>query len=110
LFTISAAVREQRIDYGVLHTDAQDRLCGFEEKPVVPYRVSMGVYALNRRVLDFIPAGQPYGFDELSLRLLAEAEAVAVRNHAGYWLDIGRPDDYQTAIDDWPRLRDTLRL
>jgi NDP-sugar pyrophosphorylase family protein len=110
LFTISAAVRKQTIDYGVLRIDPRGLLSGFEEKPVIPYCVSMGVYALSRRVLEWIPQDQAFGFDQLVLRLLAERQQVTVRNHSGYWLDIGRPDDYQTAVDDWPQLRGTLRI
>ena len=30
--------------------------------------------------------------------------------HLGYWLDIGRPDDYQRAIEEWPTLKTKLGL
>jgi NDP-sugar pyrophosphorylase family protein len=30
--------------------------------------------------------------------------------HAGYWLDIGRPDDYEKAIEDWPTLSVSMGL
>lgn len=110
LFTISAAEREQTIDYGVLRSDERDMLVGFEEKPRIPYHVSMGVYAINSRVMDWIPIGRPFGFDHLVLRLLSEKQPVTVVRHSGYWLDIGRPDDYQSAIDEWPRLRASLGI
>lgn len=109
LFTICASARIQKIDYGVLRMDGE-RLCGFEEKPEIPYFVSMGVYAASREILEWIPASEPFGFDQLVLRLLAGEQSVRVRPHAGYWLDIGRPDDYQRAVDDWPQLRSSLRL
>jgi NDP-mannose synthase len=104
LFTISAARREQIIDYGVLQAGKDNHLSGFQEKPKIPYLVSMGIYCLKREVLDFVPADQPFGFDQLMLKLLDERQAVKVTTHGGYWLDIGRPDDYQKAIDDWPSL------
>lgn len=110
IFTISASLRQQTIDYGVLHSDSQHKLTGFEEKPTLPYQVSMGVYALNRRVLNWIPIGQPFGFDELVLRLLKTDEHISVRTHPGYWLDIGRPDDYQRAVDDWQKIRPSLGI
>lgn len=110
LFSVSSARREQKIDYGVLHDDDKGRLVGFEEKPTVPYLVSMGVYALSRRVLDWIPRDQAFGFDQLVLRLLADSEPVEVRVHSGYWLDIGRPDDYQRAVDEWTGLRASLGI
>jgi len=104
LMSISAATREQIIDYGVLKLDGNDTLNGFEEKPRIPYLVSMGIYCLNRRILPLIPEGRPFGFDNLVLKLLADRTPARVVRHSGYWLDIGRPDDYQRATDDWPEL------
>jgi NDP-sugar pyrophosphorylase family protein len=110
LFTISATARRERIDYGVLEVGADGLLSGFREKPVIPYLVSMGVYAVSRRVLEAIPPDRAYGFDDLLYDLLARRAPVAVREHAGYWLDIGRPDDYEKAVDDWPRVRRDMGL
>ena len=110
LFSISASEREQQIDYGVLRTGPAGTLTGFEEKPRIPYLVSMGVYAVNRRLVERIPEGRGFGFDELVLKLLAEKLDVDVRPHSGYWLDIGRPDDYQRAVDEWPTLRVQLGI
>jgi NDP-sugar pyrophosphorylase family protein len=104
LFTISSYVREQRVDYGVLWTNAGGTLDGFQEKPVTTYEVSMGVYMVSRAILPFIPAGQPFGFDDLMRELLAARQAVHVRRFGGYWLDIGRADDYLQAIDEFPRM------
>jgi NDP-mannose synthase len=35
--------------------------------------------------------------------LIARGEYVQVRPHAGYWLDLGRPDDYAQAIEEFDR-------
>jgi len=99
IFTISAYMREQKVDYGVLEMDASNHLTGFREKPSAEYLVSMGVYMANRRIMDFIPEGKSYGFDNLMLDLLAAGKPATVRKFNGYWLDIGRPDDYAAAID-----------
>jgi len=105
VFTVSSSAREEIIDYGVLETDADHRLVGFREKPRSRYEVSMGVYALNARVLRYIPADRSYGFDHLMLDLIAAREPVKVRRFGGYWLDIGRPDDYARAIDEFDSMR-----
>lgn len=105
IFTVSSHVREHQIDYGVLEVDANSRLCGFNEKPKTKYMVSMGVYMSSRRILDFIPEGQSYGFDNLMLDLIAANQPASVREFAGYWLDIGRPDDYMKAIDEFDQMR-----
>ena len=98
-FTISAAQRESIIDYGVLDVDSSCHLTGFLEKPRRNYLVSMGIYAINRSVLDYVPIGRRYGFDDLMNDMLALGLVVNVQPYAGQWLDIGRPDDYMQAID-----------
>lgn len=105
IFTISSHVREQKIDYGVLEIDADGYLSGFREKPKSLYLVSMGVYMASRRIMDFIPEGQSYGFDNLMLDLMAAKQPAAVRRFEGYWLDIGRPDDYMQAIEEFEQMR-----
>jgi len=99
--TVATLRREVNIDFGVLRYDPQGhRVNGFEEKPVLPYDVSMGVYILNRKCLEFIPKGEPFGFDELVLALLDAGEHVHAFPHEGKWLDIGRREDYEAANED----------
>ena len=104
IFTISSYMREELVDYGVLDT-ANNRLLGLREKPRMSYEVSMGVYMVSRRALDFIPADAAYGFDNLMHDLVNAKQSVAVQKFAGYWLDIGRPDDYAQAIDEFESMR-----
>ncbi len=108
LFTIAASARTQVIDYGVLRTGPDAQLTGFEEKPVQSYLVSMGLYVVSKEILKFIPPGRKYGFDELMLDLLEQRQKVHVHTHEGYWLDIGRPDDYMKAIDDFETGRESF--
>lgn len=100
IFTVSAYKRDQKVDYGVLITGADSKLTGFVEKPVNSYQVSMGVYMANHKILDYIPENQFYGFDHLMLDLIKVQLPATVRIHDGYWLDIGRPDDYEKACED----------
>jgi NDP-sugar pyrophosphorylase family protein len=104
LFTISSYRREQKIDYGVLETK-DGRLSGFREKPVNTYEVSMGIYMVNRAVTRHVPPGSAYGFDSLMGDMLAAGERVDVRRYDGYWLDIGRPDDYAQAIEEFGSMK-----
>jgi len=103
-FTISCSRRRNKIDYGVLETE-NGRLIGFKEKPVSEYMVSMGIYMVSRRVLDYVPDKQAFGFDDLMHELLRRGEMVRTCEHEGYWLDIGRPDDYLQAIEEFERLK-----
>jgi NDP-sugar pyrophosphorylase family protein len=105
IFTISSHVREQKIDYGVLEMDVDGYLSGFSEKPKSQYLVSMGVYMASRRIMSFIPQGQSYGFDNLMIDLIAAGQPASVRKFNGYWLDIGRPDDYMQAIEEFDQIK-----
>ena len=101
--SIGAIEREQYVDFGVLSSNSHDEVVGFQEKPTLRYLVSMGIYGLNRSVLDWLPQGEPFGFDQLVLRLLEAKQRIMVRRHPGYWLDIGRPEDFERATEDVAR-------
>ncbi|GAA5006110.1 nucleotidyltransferase family protein [Streptomyces siamensis] len=94
--TIATYARKVLIDFGVLTTDAR-KVVAFTEKPSMDYRVSMGVYGLTRSTLDGYTPGLPLGFDELVLDLLRIQNPPHAYEFDGYWLDIGRPDDYDRA-------------
>ncbi|MFK0104114.1 NDP-sugar synthase [Streptomyces sp. NPDC091217] len=94
--TIATYARQVHIDFGVLTTD-DGKVVAFTEKPSMDYRVSMGVYGLSRATLDDYTPGLPLGFDELVLDLLAAETPPHAYEFEGYWLDIGRPDDYDRA-------------
>ncbi len=101
IFTISGYNRQHMVDYGVLHIDSDGSLSGFEEKPLLHYTVSMGVYAVSRKILEFIPQDEYFGFDNLMLKLIAHGQKARIIVYNGYWMDIGRPEDYQKATDDF---------
>jgi len=108
LFTISSHARELSSEYGVLELNEDNNLIGFKEKPVITYTVSMGIYMVNRSIVGQIPAGEAYGFDHLMIDLLNSGKQVSVNNFDGYWLDIGRPDDYMQAIEEFSKMKDVL--
>jgi len=106
--TIAAHKRDVQVSLGVLQFEDEaepDRLTGYVEKPTYHYEVSMGVYAFARRVLEFIEPGQRLDFPDLVLRLIAAGETVRARRSEAYWLDIGRHDDYETAMEEFERLK-----
>jgi NDP-mannose synthase len=109
LLTIASHRRIVKADYGVLHVDETEgphhRVTGFEEKPEMPYVVSMGVYVLEPRVLDYIQDDEYLDLPDLVLRLLDNDERVGSYPYDGYWLDIGRHEDYERAIVEFEQLR-----
>jgi NDP-sugar pyrophosphorylase family protein len=106
--SVAAYRREVKVDFGVLKYGSDFLLQEFHEKPTYDVDVSMGIYCLSRRVIDRLPKGRPYGFDNLMLDSLKNKAPVRVRPFSGYWLDIGRPDDYQYADEHFEELSEKL--
>lgn len=104
IFTISAYQRGVKSEFGVLDLDG-NTLIGFKEKPVIHFDVSMGIYMASKAVIDFIPKDTFYGFDHLMLDLMKAGRKPKVKKFSGYWLDIGRPDDYVQAIEEFETLK-----
>jgi len=101
LLTVATYKRISHIDYGVIEIDEETKnIKGFHEKPNKEFDVSMGVYVFNKNVLDLVPYNKSYGFDDLVLKLLELKKDINTFEHKGYWLDIGRPEDYVKANDD----------
>ena len=106
--TVAIHERSNIVDYGVIEVGTDGMVASFTEKPVSHLTVSMGVYVFSRRVLKFVPEDKPFGFDELMLSLLERHEPVNTYRYDGYWLDVGRPDDYLRAQRDIARVQKLL--
>jgi len=96
LLTIATTSRPLHMDFGVIEED-RGRVVQFREKPTLSNIVSMGIYCMQPELLDHIPNGVPFGFDDLMVCLLAKDIPVHTFLHRGCWLDIGRAEDFQKA-------------
>jgi len=99
--TIASFRKKVKIDLCVIDTSEAGYVVSYKEKPELLYGVSMGIYVYEARVLGFLSCDNYLDFPELVERLLARGELVGTYNWSGYWLDIGRPEDYQTAIAEF---------
>ncbi len=106
--TLAAYQREVKIDLGVIEIDEDNWVQDYVEKPTYHYAVSTGVYIFEPKILDFIPFNQRLDLPELVLRLISQGQRVNVYRFDGYWLDIGRHDDYELAMDEFAIHRDSF--
>ncbi len=104
--TVATYQRDAPIDFGVLEKNDENRIVAFREKPVYHFDVSMGVYVFSKKILEFVPKDEPFGFDQLMYVLTETKAPVFSFPHTGYWLDIGRPDDYARSIEEFERYKD----
>jgi NDP-mannose synthase len=90
--------RENKIDFGLIEFDSENRLCAYREKPTNMYYVSMGVYILQREaVRQNIALGDYQDMPSLLLNMRAAKADVRCYHDDCMWLDIGRPDDFALA-------------
>jgi NDP-sugar pyrophosphorylase family protein len=106
--TIATHRRIQSINYGILEYGENGLLTKFIEKPSYEYNVSMGIYVLSRSVLRLIPKKGRFDFPDLVKKILAEKMHVYCHPYDGYWMDIGRLEDYEQAIEDYDKMKDML--
>jgi NDP-sugar pyrophosphorylase family protein len=65
----------------------------------------MGVYVFEPAVLEYIPEDEYFDFPSLILKLIAANQVVNVYHFDGYWMDLGRPDDYEQAVVDFEQMK-----
>jgi NDP-sugar pyrophosphorylase family protein len=104
LVSIAMYTRQVKIDLGVLKTEDNNILTDYIEKPEYRYQVSMGIYAFSKEAVGYIPENERFDFPQLIKKLLADKKQVCVYPHTGYWLDIGRPEDYERANLEFDQL------
>ena len=109
--TIASTTRHVQVSLGVLECEQANgiaRLVGYTEKPRLTYDVSMGVYCFSPGVLSYIEPEVPLDLPDLALRLVEAGELVQAWHSDAYWVDLGRSEDYETAIREFEQMRDRL--
>lgn len=101
--TVATFRRTIDVDFGVVEAGRDGFISDYIEKPRLSYKVSMGIYIFEPRVLNYIPRRGRYDFPELVCKLLHHDEPVAAYSFRGRWLDIGRPDDFMAAQQEIAR-------
>jgi mannose-1-phosphate guanylyltransferase len=96
LLTISVTEKNVKVDLGVLES-LEGVVTAFREKPVMRFEVSMGIYCMEPGIMDLIPQGVPFGFDNLVHEMLRQRLPIYVYKHKGLWMDIGREEDFRHA-------------
>lgn len=97
--TVGLYRRTEKIELGVIGVDRSNRVTEYIEKPTFSSYISMGVYILKPSVIKYVPKNKFYDLPTLITDLLADKAAVYGYKNKNFWLDIGRPDDYQVAKD-----------
>ncbi len=74
-----------------------DYVTGIDEKPDIRTTILAGIYIFKPELLQIVPSDERYNMDTLILNMLARGMPITHYPIKEYWLDIGRPDDYEKA-------------
>lgn len=88
------------VPYAVLEADEKNRVISLKEKPKYTYYSNAGIYILKKSLLKMIPKDQFYDITDLMERVLAMNLKLVTYPINGYWLDIGKHEDYKKAQED----------
>jgi NDP-sugar pyrophosphorylase family protein len=108
--TVSTYRRVINSDFGVLKIGENGKITDFTEKPVYHLDVSMGIYCLARSVVERLMRNKQYGFDQLMTDAVRKNTRLEAVQHSGFWLDIGRPEDYELANQEFSGLKQKLKI
>lgn len=97
--TIASRKYKMQIPYGVLNVD-EACVTSIEEKPLVNYLVSGGIYVLNPEIISNIPEGEYFHITQLIDELISNKRKIGSFPITDYWIDIGKVEDYYKANKD----------
>lgn len=101
--TVATHNHEINVAYGVITTNDANEVLDYQEKPKTYYRVSMGIVLFEPEVMQFLKRNEHMNLPDFLLKLIAQGKKVMAYPSDGYWLDIGIPEEYGRAIEDFER-------
>lgn len=101
LLTVGIHINRVKSAFGVLELGAEGQVRGYREKPELEHPISMGIYGCDPAVLKYIPPDDFLDAPDLVNKLVADGQKVVGYQSDAYWLDIGRPDDFARAQDEF---------
>ncbi len=102
---IAATSYHVDIPYAVLEAGEDNVIHSLKEKPRYTYYSNAGIYLMKKSVIDHIPDAQFYNVTDLIEALVGMKKKVVSFPILGYWLDIGKHEDYRKAQEDIKHLK-----
>jgi dTDP-glucose pyrophosphorylase/mRNA-degrading endonuclease RelE of RelBE toxin-antitoxin system len=87
------------VPYAVLETH-NGNVKSFKEKPTYTYYSNGGIYLLKKEMLEYIPKNTFFNATDLMEKLIKNDLKVISFPFSGYWLDVGKHEDFEKAQID----------
>jgi NDP-sugar pyrophosphorylase family protein len=91
------------VPYGVVRLN-KDNIVSIEEKPIQQFYVNAGIYLLTPDTLNLIPSGEAMDMTTLFEKAVEKGLTTLSFPIREFWMDIGKPEDYERANFDYKRL------
>jgi dTDP-glucose pyrophosphorylase len=91
------------VPYAVLEVE-NGLVYSLKEKPTYNYYSNAGIYLIKKELINQIPNNQVYNATDLINKLIEHNKSVRTYTILGYWLDIGRHEDYSKAQNDFQHI------
>ncbi len=98
-FAVVTIPYQVNVPYAVLETKNATVL-SFKEKPTYTYYSNGGIYLMKRQVLKYLPYNTYFNATDLMEKLIVDGLKVTSYPLAGYWLDVGKHEDFEKAQHD----------
>jgi len=85
-----------KVPYGVFELSSQN-VSAIKEKPEYTYYANAGIYLIKRSLIDEITKNEPLEITDFIEQQIANGRTVRTFPFWGYWLDIGKPEDFENA-------------
>ena len=94
--SVAAVPYNVSIPYGIFEIENTREIKGVKEKPSYYYYANAGIYLIKRELLSLIPKDTFYNATDFMDKLIELGKKVIRFPIAGYWIDIGKPEDFKS--------------
>lgn len=84
------------VPYGIFELSGRN-IKGIKEKPTYNYYANAGIYLIKKKLIDLIPDGTFYNATDFMETLIERRMKIIRFPITGYWIDIGKHEDYTKA-------------
>ncbi len=97
---VATTMYQVDVPYGVMEVDNGNFVNALQEKPRYTYYSNAGIYIIKKELLSLVPHNEFYNVTDLMESLIEHDKKLISFPILGYWLDIGKHDDFVRAQED----------
>lgn len=103
-FAVVSIPYQVNVPYAVLETE-ESKIKSFREKPTYTYYSNGGIYLMKKDVLKYVPKETFFNATDLMETLIDKGYNVVSYPLSGYWLDVGKHEDFEQAQLDIKQIK-----